>query len=52
MQVQAYGLPDAVTGVKAASAGKNKVLLTWEPSSGAEGYLIYAQKTAVMGTAA
>ena len=47
--VQAYGLPDAVTGVKAATAGKNKVLLTWEPSSNAEGYLIYAQKNGSYG---
>ena len=33
-----------VTGLKAVSAGKNKVKLTWNPSEGAEGYLIYAQK--------
>lgn len=32
------------TGVKAVSAGKNKVKLTWDSTEGAEGYLIYAQK--------
>ncbi|MBR5938340.1 MAG: hypothetical protein IKZ90_08790 [Clostridiales bacterium] len=36
--------PGTVKGLKAASAGKNKVELTWNPVDGVEGYLIYAQK--------
>lgn len=34
----------SVTTLKAESAGKNKVKLTWGASEGAEGYLIYAKK--------
>ncbi len=33
-----------VTGLKALSAGGNKVKLTWNAVDGAEGYLVYAQK--------
>ena len=33
-----------VTGLKAVSAGGNKVKLTWNAVDGAEGYLVYAQK--------
>jgi hypothetical protein len=33
-----------VTGLKALSAGRNKVKLTWNAVDGAEGYLVYAQK--------
>ncbi len=36
--------PGTVAGLKAVSAGKNKVKLTWDPVEGVEGYLIYAQK--------
>ena len=36
--------PAAVTGLKAASAGKKKVTLTWNAVPGAEGYLVYGQK--------
>ena len=36
--------PGNVTGLKAESAGKNKVKLTWNAVKGAEGYLVYAQK--------
>lgn len=46
---QAKALPNAVTGLKAAPAGKNKVQLTWNASSGAQGYLIYAQKNGSYG---
>lgn len=38
------GIPDAVTDLKATSYGKNKVLLTWNYSENADGYLIYGQK--------
>ncbi|MBO7564893.1 MAG: hypothetical protein J6T40_08655 [Clostridiales bacterium] len=34
----------SVTTLKAESAGKNKVKLTWGAAEGAEGYLIYAKK--------
>ena len=33
-----------VTGLKAVSAGRNKVKLSWNAVDGAEGYLVYAQK--------
>ena len=33
-----------VTGLKAVSAGRNKVKLTWNAVDGAVGYLVYAQK--------
>ena len=33
-----------VTGLKAVSAGRNKVKLNWNAVEGAEGYLVYAQK--------
>lgn len=36
--------PGATTNLKAEPAGKNKVKLTWSAVSGAEGYLVYAQK--------
>lgn len=39
----------AVTNLKAASAGKQKVKLTWTPSEGADGYMIYAQKSGKYG---
>ena len=38
-----------VTGLAAASAGKNKVKLTWNAVDGAEGYLVYAQKDGKYG---
>ena len=38
-----------VTGLKAASAGKNQVKLTWNAVKGAEGYLVYAQKNKKYG---
>ncbi|MBO7564756.1 MAG: hypothetical protein J6T40_07960, partial [Clostridiales bacterium] len=38
-----------VTGLKAASAGKNQVKLTWNAVKGAEGYLVYAQKNGQYG---
>ena len=39
--------PGTVTNLKAVNAGKNKVKLTWDAVSGAEGYLVYAQKNGV-----
>ena len=41
--------PPAVTELKAQAAGKYKVTLTWNKSTGAEGYLIYAQKKGSYG---
>jgi|GEM_PF-965066 len=41
--------PGKVTGLSAASAGKNKVKLTWTAVEGAEGYLVYAQKDGKYG---
>ena len=41
--------PNAVTGLRAVSYGKNKVRLTWNEATGAEGYLIYAQKNGKYG---
>ena len=41
--------PAAVTGLKAAAAGKNKVKLTWNTVSDADGYLVYAQKNGQYG---
>ena len=41
--------PAEVTDLKAASAGKGKVRLTWTGSAGAEGYLIYGQKDGKYG---
>ena len=41
--------PDTVTGLKAVSAGKNKVKLTWDAVEGVEGYLVYAQKKGQYG---
>ncbi len=38
-----------VTDLKAASAGKNKVKLTWNAVGAAEGYLVYAQKNGEYG---
>lgn len=40
---------DKVTGLKATSAGKNKVKLSWKAVEDAEGYLIYGQKNGVYG---
>ena len=36
--------PNPVTGLRAASAGKNRVRLSWNPDYNADGYLIYARK--------
>ena len=41
--------PDMVLGLKAVSAGKNQVKLTWNSVERAEGYLIYAQKNGSYG---
>ena len=41
--------PPAVTNLKAVSAGRNKVSLSWTASKGAEGYLIYGQKNGSYG---
>ncbi len=41
--------PKAVTDLRAASAGKFRVKLTWTASPNAEGYLIYAQKNKKYG---
>ncbi len=41
--------PGTVKGLKAVSAGKNQVKLTWNPVEGVEGYLIYAQKDGKYG---
>lgn len=38
-------IPNSPTNISAKGSGKNKVLLTWEKSDDAEGYLIYAQKS-------
>ena len=40
----AHELSD-VRNLKASSAGKNKVRLTWDAVEGADGYLVYAQKS-------
>ena len=37
-------VPSAVSGLRASSAGKNKVNLYWNSVSGADGYLVYAIK--------
>ncbi|MBO7564919.1 MAG: hypothetical protein J6T40_08785 [Clostridiales bacterium] len=34
----------AISGLRATSAGKNKVKLTWAATEGADGYLVYGQK--------
>ena len=41
--------PNAVTGLRAVSAGKKMVRLYWNESAGADGYLIYAQKNGKYG---
>ena len=41
--------PEKVKGLKAASAGKKQVKLTWNSVERAEGYLIYAQKNGSYG---
>ena len=41
--------PGTVTGLSAASAGRNRVLLSWDPVSGAEGYLVYGKKDGEYG---
>jgi len=38
-----------ISGLSAASAGKNKVKLTWTAVSGADGYLVYGQKNKKYG---
>ena len=38
-----------VTGLKASSAGKNKVQLTWDQVDNADGYLVYGQKDGKYG---
>ncbi len=43
-----YGLEN-VRNLKAISSGKNKVLLSWNVSGNAEGYLVYAQKSGKYG---
>ncbi len=48
-QAAAVSKPGTVTGLKAAPAGKNRVKLTWSAVSGAEGYLVYAQKSGTYG---
>lgn len=42
-------VPDAVTNLKASSCGKNQVLISWNKSEGADGYLIYATKNGKYG---
>ena len=37
--------PGTVTGLKATGSGKNRVTLTWTAVSGAQGYLVYGQKS-------
>lgn len=37
-------IPSPVHNLKASAYGKNKVKISWNPSEGADGYLIYAQK--------
>ncbi|MBO7564694.1 MAG: hypothetical protein J6T40_07640 [Clostridiales bacterium] len=44
-QAAAVTKPGTVTGLKAVSAGKNRVKLTWTAVSGAQGYLVYGQKS-------
>ncbi len=39
----------ALSGLKAESAGKNRVKLSWDPSERAVGYLIYGQKNGKYG---
>ena len=41
--------PEAITGLKASSAGKRKVTLQWDEVFGADGYLVYAQKDGTYG---
>lgn len=41
--------PGMVTNVAAYAGGKQKTKITWNPVSGAEGYLIYAQKNGTYG---
>ena len=41
--------PNNTTGLKAESAGENRVKLSWKSDSKAEGYLIYGQKNGVYG---
>ncbi|MBO7564695.1 MAG: hypothetical protein J6T40_07645 [Clostridiales bacterium] len=44
-QAAAVTQPGTVTGLKAVSSGKNRVTLTWKAVSGAQGYLVYGQKS-------
>ena len=41
--------PSTVTNLRAASAGKNQVKLSWDRVPEAEGYLVYAQKNGIYG---
>lgn len=41
--------PDPVTGLRAESAGKNRVKLSWSPVSETDGYLVYALKDGKYG---
>ena len=41
--------PSAVTNLRVSSYGKNKTLLQWNYSAGAEGYLVYGQKNGKYG---
>ena len=40
----AKGVTSAVTGITAKGAGKGVVQISWEPSPGAEGYLVYGKR--------
>ncbi|MBO7564895.1 MAG: leucine-rich repeat protein [Clostridiales bacterium] len=45
MRSQVLSAPGTVTGLTASAAGKNRVALKWNAVSGAEGYLVYGQKS-------
>ncbi|MBR5937274.1 MAG: leucine-rich repeat protein [Clostridiales bacterium] len=45
MKSQVLSAPGTVTGLTASSAGKNRVALKWNAVSGAQGYLVYGQKS-------
>ncbi|MBR5937271.1 MAG: leucine-rich repeat protein [Clostridiales bacterium] len=49
MKKTVLSAPAAVTGLSAVSSGKNRVTLSWKEVSGAEGYLVYAQKDGKYG---
>ena len=48
-EINDYPRPQPVTNLKAATAGKSRVALSWSASPEAEGYLIYAQKNGSYG---